>query len=892
MATDVNPEMNPDQIAHLQAENDRLQHELAQVQQSESYYRQIFENAPISMLSINLAGYITHMNPAAEALYGLPIETFNQQAGPVFDNPQLVENGTLPYMLRAFAGETVIEEPTFYDASRDVEAGGNLNYGRGHYFPLRDPEGKVDGIVEIAADFKDFFELQERMLVERDRATAERNRLLSNVAEVANCLLKTNDYATVLPDVVRLLGEAVGSDRCCITQETVDPSTGKVVVKFGATFEIVSVPYHCDNPEYKPDGVVDEDPPSALRTKILQGEPANFLVSDLPSSLWKAIFEEQKCTSLLIVPIMVQGRCWGQIGFDNCGEPKLYDEAEIAILRVAADSIAAAIERQIKEDQLRESEAHYRTLFEISSEGIYRFEFDQPIDVSLPVDEQVELIYQHMQIAEANMTHAEMYGKSHPDEVIGLRLTDVHTTDSEPNQLFVRALIENDYRIQNAESEEVSLTGTPCFFINNVVTMVQDGYAIGGWGSQLDITELRMAQQSLLQAEQDRVAELAQMNDVLKKGLTYFTETTDLNAFLGYILQEAAQQTGACAGHIFVYDTNKDTLEMCRGLRGDTVYSQALMDDPISFRSPFPISQIGPLAELCDQRSLMLQTLDTTAAIPDDIRTWHQQQQHHQLGTIALMAGTQLVGRIGLAFNQPTTFKPETLELLNILIDQASLVIHLTQLAEERRQSAIIQERNYTAREIHDTLAQDFGGILIQLQAVDRFATTNPTKSQTHRDCARDLARKGLAEARSSIWVLSQEGEAYSNLAPVLGQLAAQMTLGSDTQAQVTVTGSPLPLPPEQGMHLLRIVQEACNNALRHAQAAQIQIQIGYGDGSIELRIIDDGVGFEVQRSVPGFGLKSMQQRAESIAAILQISSELNQGTEVRVMMPIETEPC
>jgi PAS domain S-box-containing protein len=567
MATDVNPEMSPEavtkccasRIAHLQAENDRLRQELAQLQQSESYYRQIFENAPISMLSLDLAGYLTRMNPAAEALYGLAIEPFNQQACPIFNNPQLVENGTLPYILRAFAGETVIEEPTFYDASRDM-AGGNLNYGRGHYFPLRDSEGKVDGIVEIAADFKDFFELQAQMLVERDRASEE------------------------------------------------------------------------------------------------------------------------------------------------------------------------------------------------------------------------------------------------------------------------------------------------------------------------------------------RVSQLAKMNILLRKGLTYFTETTDLNGFLGYILQEAAQQTGACAGHIFVYDVNKDTFEMCRGLQGDTVYSQALTDDPKSFRSPFPARQIGPLAELCEQRSLMLQTLDTTAAIPDDIRTWHQQQQHHQLGMIALMAGTQPLGLIGLAFKQSTTFKPETLELLNILTDQASLVIHLTQLAEERRQSAIIQERNYTAREIHDTLAQDFGGILIQLQAVDRFATTNPTKSQTHRDCARDLARKGLAEARSSIWVLSQEGEAYSNLAPVLEQLAAQMTLGSDTQAQVTISGSPLPLPPEQGMHLLRIVQESCNNALRHAQATQIQIQICYGDGSIELRIIDDGVGFEAQRSVPGFGLKSMQQRAESIAAILQISSELNQGTEVRVMMPIETE--
>jgi PAS domain S-box-containing protein len=833
MATDVNPEMTPAAIARLQAENDRLRQELAQLQQSESYYRQIFENAPISMLSMNCAGYITRMNAAAEAFYGLAIEPFNQQACPVFDNPQLVENGTLPYMLRAFAGETVIEEPTFYDASRDA-AGGNLYYGRGHYFPLRDPEGKVDGIVEIAADFKDFFDLQAQMLEERDRATAERNRLLSNVAEVANCLLKTNDYTTVLPDVVRLLGEAVGSDRCTIVQ-------------YVSTAE---------------SGIFHE----WCRSDLVAGfEPVEH------------------------IPVVVNQQPWGTIGFDHCGVSRWYDEAVIAILRVAADSIAAAIERQIKEDELRESEERYRTLFEISSEGIYRFEFDESISLDLSIDEQVEQIYRHLKITEANMTCAVMMGEDSPQKLIGLRLTDVHVADSGQNRTFVSTMIENGYQIRNAESEEVNLQGNLRYFLNNVSTIIKDGHAIGGWASQLDITELRLAQQALLQAEQDRVAKLAQMNDVLKKGLTYFSETTDLNAFLGYILEEAAQQTGACAGHIFVYDANKDMFEMCRGLRGNRVYNQALADDPISFRSPFPASQIP--SELCQSRSLFEQTLDATVAIPDDIRTWHQQQQHQQLGTIALMAGMQLVGLIGLAFNQPTTFKPETLELLNILTDQASLVIHLTQLAEERRQSAIIQERNYTAREIHDTLAQDFGGILIQLQAVDRFATTNPTKSQTHRDCARDLARKGLAEARSSIWVLSQEGEAYSNLAPVLEQLATQMTLGSDTQVQVTVSGPPQPLPPEQGMHLLRIVQESCNNALRHAQAAQIQIQIHYGEGAIELRIIDDGVGFEAQRSLPGFGLRSIQQRAETIAAILQISSELNQGTEVRVMMPIETEP-
>jgi PAS domain S-box-containing protein len=496
MTADLKPEM----IDRLCKENERLQSELSQLhqehdrlQKSESYYRQIFENAPISILSIDPAGYITNMNQAAEALYGLAIEPFNQQACPVFENLQLVENGTLPYILRAFAGETIIELPTFYDTSRGSESG-NLSYGRGHYFPLRDIDGNVEGIVEMAPDFKDFAELQQQLFEERDRAAQERNRLLSTVAQVANSLLKTDDYRMVLSDMVRLLGEAVGSDRCCITQDVIHPQLSVPSVQILTEWCRASVSVSID---FTPDleTALPWDNLPQFRANNLQGITSNYLITDLEDPA-RTILLEQGLTSILVVPIQVEGISWGQIGFDNCSEPKLYDEAEIAILKVAADSIAAAITRQIKEDQLRESEARYRALFEISSEGIYRFDFDQPIDVSLPVNEQVELIYQNFQTAESNITFAKMYGKSNVDELIGLRLTDIHASDSEQNQSFVRALIGNDYQIQNAESEEVSLTGTPCFFINNVFTVIQDGCAIGGWGSQLDITELRMAQQA------------------------------------------------------------------------------------------------------------------------------------------------------------------------------------------------------------------------------------------------------------------------------------------------------------------------------------------------------------------------------------------------------------
>ncbi len=117
-------------VAQLEQDNQQLQAELVQLrqeyerlQQSEARYRQVFENAPVSMLFINTEGYITEMNQASEHLFGATIEQLNQQACPIFANAQLVENGTLPYMLQALAGETVIEAPTYYDTSKDIEGG-------------------------------------------------------------------------------------------------------------------------------------------------------------------------------------------------------------------------------------------------------------------------------------------------------------------------------------------------------------------------------------------------------------------------------------------------------------------------------------------------------------------------------------------------------------------------------------------------------------------------------------------------------------------------------------------------------------------------------------------------------------------------------------------------
>jgi GAF domain-containing protein len=175
-------------------------------------------------------------------------------------------------------------------------------------------------------------------------------QLLSTIAQVANLLLRSPDYTTVLPDVLWLLGEAVGSDRCSILQEMITPAqllAVKAVAEWNQSDVLSTVEA---TPEIH-EGVILEDWALEFHARYVQGAIVNLLVEELPAPA-REFFGRQGTTSLLIVPIMVQGWYWGQIGFDNCGEPRLYDEAEIAILRIAADSIAAAIERQAKDDEL------------------------------------------------------------------------------------------------------------------------------------------------------------------------------------------------------------------------------------------------------------------------------------------------------------------------------------------------------------------------------------------------------------------------------------------------------------------------------------------------------------------------------------------------------------
>jgi Signal transduction histidine kinase len=207
------------------------------------------------------------------------------------------------------------------------------------------------------------------------------------------------------------------------------------------------------------------------------------------------------------------------------------------------------------------------------------------------------------------------------------------------------------------------------------------------------------------------------------------------------------------------------------------------------------------------------------------------------------------------------------------------------------RFALVLGERARLAREIHDTLAQGFVGISSQLDAVAMCMLQDAGAARQHLDLARKMARHSLTEARRSVMDLRASALEGQDLAAALQSGMRMWTAGSGIDVQVNITGHQNPLPQEMEQHLLRIAQEAVNNALKHASASKIAIGLHMEERQLDLRIIDNGRGFEerdIFSSLGGhFGLMGMRERAERLGGELRLETQPGSGTKVEVTAPL-----
>ena len=197
--------------------------------------------------------------------------------------------------------------------------------------------------------------------------------------------------------------------------------------------------------------------------------------------------------------------------------------------------------------------------------------------------------------------------------------------------------------------------------------------------------------------------------------------------------------------------------------------------------------------------------------------------------------------------------------------------------------SLLLGERARLSREIHDTLLQSLFGVALQCDAMAHEVAGSVPHLNGQFARMRHDVEEDIREARQSIWNLRSPRLEHHDLVSALRDAGEHATASTTSTFAFTVTGTPRPSNPQVEEQLLRIGREAVSNAVRHARAATIQMEISYTDSGIVLRVQDDGVGFDpvIVQTNGHYGLTSMQERAEAAGGRLRLESRPGHGTLV-----------
>jgi signal transduction histidine kinase len=267
-----------------------------------------------------------------------------------------------------------------------------------------------------------------------------------------------------------------------------------------------------------------------------------------------------------------------------------------------------------------------------------------------------------------------------------------------------------------------------------------------------------------------------------------------------------------------------------------------------------------------------------------------------EMGIVSILVVPMLVagrveGVINIRFAKRRTCTTEEMDLAQALVNQATLVMELRRLSAYGMASAVVEERTRMARDIHDTLAQGFTGVIVQLEAAtDASSRGLATEAHLHVQRAIRLARDSLTEARRSVKALRPRELDDAPLTVAMGTLARRMTEGTAVQCNVVVNGTPRELPPEWDANLLRVGQEVVTNMLRHSRARRFDVAFTFAEDALHLALSDDGVGFDTSVRHDGCGLLGIRERVERMGGSLAIRSGGGQGTAVSMTLPLRRE--
>jgi ligand-binding sensor domain-containing protein/signal transduction histidine kinase len=259
-------------------------------------------------------------------------------------------------------------------------------------------------------------------------------------------------------------------------------------------------------------------------------------------------------------------------------------------------------------------------------------------------------------------------------------------------------------------------------------------------------------------------------------------------------------------------------------------------------------------------------------------------------------AGATMNMEVPPAFNQTIWFRV-TCGIAFFALLWALYRYRLYQIKHEfdARLEERVGERTRIARDFHDTLLQSFQGLLFRFQAVRELQRTRPAEAEEILESALDQASQAITEGREAVQGLRASTVETNDLAvaiKTLGEnLAAEGSSNSSVGLSVEVEGTSRPLHPIVRDETYRIAGEALRNALRHAEATKIEVELHYDERQLRLRIRDDGKGIDPefltsQGREGHFGMHGMRERAKLISGKLTVWTASGSGTEIELSVP------
>jgi PAS domain S-box-containing protein len=376
--------------------------------------------------------------------------------------------------------------------------------------------------------------------------------------------------------------------------------------------------------------------------------------------------------------------------------------------------------------------------------------------------------------------------------------------------------------------------------------------------------------------------------DIMMRSLDVLATEAAPEKFIGEMLRTIEQHLRAMRVLLWLRDQQDDSVSLHiiieKGQQVPSHQDHPFVKDPHAWkRLPAFFHEMQ-----FTKSPLVFDDIEHDSRISPELREYMTTRGCKKFMAVPMLVSGDLRGFIGIQHAEKGTYRVEEIELAQALTHHVMLAAHGQELMEQQRQAAILKERTRMARDIHDTLAQGFTGVIVQLDtAVEALRDEEPEASARHIRQARELARESLIEARRSVHALRPQALEKAAFTDALRAIITNTAAGTSLRADFQLEGEPRALEPAVEENLLHIGQEALTNALKHACASVFQARLSFEPDAVRLELRDNGKGFVVDSvNGGGIGLIGMKERVQQIGGTLAVTSKPGKGTQVIAVSP------